>query len=642
MSSLRMSLDDTNFEQLVELARSMLPQYAPRWTDHNLHDPGIMLIELMAWVADQQIYALGRERRDERYGYAALLGLRPHDPHPARGLLWLAGNQPLAQAGALLKRGTAVATARTETPDFIAAHDVYLTRAAIAGMQTVLPDGSAVALAFDAGTPDRPAFVPFSEAAAQGTRLDIKLSGQLLDQAVAGSPCPLSIGVSCVTDNSAALDAQHVAPGRGLLQARMIWNGGAGEAQLRVLHDETGGFLRSGVLLIDIQSLIGVAPVAGFTLQLSLNSDLPLPPQLAALALDVVPVQQQAERDLPQDDVWIGNGLPGQSFQLEAETVPFELLNDDLQVSVGGQGWEQRADFASAGPANQVFVFDRDSRTVRFGNGLNGKAPPSGANVVVTCQICAGTAGNLPAKVTWQVKGIIGSFVNIEPMRGGADRADLAGLRRDSRWRAGTTHPLVTDADLIETALACSDLKVARAEILSAFASDRRAGSAARGRTLIAICGERRADPAVIAESQTWLQALRRRLLPRVPLGDRVTIEAPRYVPIRLSARLAIEQNRDAAGIKARARRLLEARFAIVKRCPDDTPWPLGRDVRANDIAGWLLKLPGVTGVSSLLVGKGQGSPVDAVVKLPRDGLPLLQLGPDDIVIEPAARGARS
>lgn len=92
MSSLRMSLDDTNFEQLVELARSMLPEYAPRWTDHNLHDPGIMLIELLAWVADQQIYALGRERRDERYGYAALLGLRPHGPHPARGLLWLAGN----------------------------------------------------------------------------------------------------------------------------------------------------------------------------------------------------------------------------------------------------------------------------------------------------------------------------------------------------------------------------------------------------------------------------------------------------------------------------------------------------------------------------------------------------------------------
>ncbi len=642
MSSLRMSLDDTNFEQLVELARSMLPEYAPRWTDHNLHDPGIMLIELLAWVADQQIYALGRERRDERYGYAALLGLRPHGPHPARGLLWLAGNQPLAQAGALLKRGATVATSRTESPDFIVAHDVYLTRASIAGMQTVLPDGSAVTLVFDAGSPGRPAFAPFGDVAAQGTRFDIKLSGQLLDQAVAGPPCPLSIGISCATDNSSALDAQHVAPGRGLLQAQMTWNGGAGELQLGVLHDETGGFLRSGVLLIDVEPLIGVTPGTGFTLQLSLDSDLPLPPQLAALALNVVPVEQQAERDLPQDDTWIGNGLPGQTFQLEAETVPFELLNDDLQVTVSGQAWEQCADFALAGPADQVFVFDRDSRTIRFGNGLNGKAPPLGSNVAVTCRVCGGTAGNLPAKVNWQIKGIIGSFVNLEPMRGGSDRADLATLRRDSRRRAGTTHPLVTDADLVEAALACRDLKVARAAVLSEFSSDCRTGSAARGRTLIVICGERRADSAVVAESTTWLQALRRRLLPRVPLGDRVKIEAPRYVPIRLSARLTVAQNRDIAAINARARRLLEARFAIVRTCPDDTPWPLGRDVRANDIAGWLLKLSGVTGVSSLQIGKGEGLPADAVVKLPADGLPQLQLGSDDVAIEPAARGARS
>jgi hypothetical protein len=640
MSSLRMSLDDTNFEQLVELARSMLPEYAPRWTDHNRHDPGIMLIELLAWVADQQIYALGRERRDERYGYAALLGLRPHGPHPARGLLWRAGNQPPARAGMLLKRGATVSTARTESPDFIVEHDVYLTRASIAGMQTVLPDGSAVALAFDAGNPGRPAFAPFGDVAAQGTRFDIKLSGQLLDQAIAGLPCPLSIGISCAADNSSALDDQRVAPGRGLLQARMTWNGGAGEAQLRVLHDETGGFLRSGVLLIDLEPLIGVTPGTGFTLQLSLNADLPLPPQLAALALNVVPVQQEATRDFPQDDVWAGNGLPGQVFQLEAETVPFELLNGGLKVTVSGQAWEQRADFALAGPGDQVFVFDRDSRTVRFGNGINGKAPPPGSNVAATCQICAGTAGNLPAKVNWQVKGVMGSFVNLEPMRGGTDRADLAELRRDSRRRAGTTRPIVTDANLIEAALACRDLKVARAEVLSAFASDCRTGSAARGRTLIVICGERDGDPAVGPERPAWLQALRRRLLPRLPLGDRVLIEAPRYVPIRLSARLTVAQNSAAAGIKARARRLLEARFAIVKTCPDDTPWPLGRDVRANDIAGWLLKLPGVTGVSSLHVGKGQGLPADTVVKLPRDGLPQLQA--DDLAIEPAARGARS
>ena len=37
-----------DFTTLVETARSFIPVIAPDWTDHNLHDPGIMLLELLA------------------------------------------------------------------------------------------------------------------------------------------------------------------------------------------------------------------------------------------------------------------------------------------------------------------------------------------------------------------------------------------------------------------------------------------------------------------------------------------------------------------------------------------------------------------------------------------------------------------
>jgi hypothetical protein len=39
-------LDDKTFEELVEEAKKLIPLYAPEWTDHNLHDPGITFIEL--------------------------------------------------------------------------------------------------------------------------------------------------------------------------------------------------------------------------------------------------------------------------------------------------------------------------------------------------------------------------------------------------------------------------------------------------------------------------------------------------------------------------------------------------------------------------------------------------------------------
>src|ERR1043165_5548089 len=99
MTSLQMSLDDTDFASLFEIARSQIPAVTPQWTDHNVHDPGIMLLELLAWAADQQIYALGRMRADERLGYAALLGLRPRGAQPARGLIW---PNPPAASGSLL------------------------------------------------------------------------------------------------------------------------------------------------------------------------------------------------------------------------------------------------------------------------------------------------------------------------------------------------------------------------------------------------------------------------------------------------------------------------------------------------------------------------------------------------------------
>ncbi|MEZ4496532.1 MAG: hypothetical protein R2845_07095 [Thermomicrobiales bacterium] len=30
----------------------LIPFYAPEWTDHNAHDPGVTLLELFAWLAE--------------------------------------------------------------------------------------------------------------------------------------------------------------------------------------------------------------------------------------------------------------------------------------------------------------------------------------------------------------------------------------------------------------------------------------------------------------------------------------------------------------------------------------------------------------------------------------------------------------
>jgi len=54
------SIDDRNFDDLVREGLSLLPVYAPEWTDHNPSDPGITLVELLAYFSDILLYRLGR------------------------------------------------------------------------------------------------------------------------------------------------------------------------------------------------------------------------------------------------------------------------------------------------------------------------------------------------------------------------------------------------------------------------------------------------------------------------------------------------------------------------------------------------------------------------------------------------------
>src|SRR5258708_39376440 len=88
MKTLAPNLFQRRFQDLVEIGRARLPSLAPEWTDHNAHDPGITLMELLAWVAEAQLYSLSRLRRDERAAYAALLGISPHGTQGSSGLIW--------------------------------------------------------------------------------------------------------------------------------------------------------------------------------------------------------------------------------------------------------------------------------------------------------------------------------------------------------------------------------------------------------------------------------------------------------------------------------------------------------------------------------------------------------------------------
>src|SRR5207244_12739590 len=82
-------LDDRRWADLVAEGRSLIPLYAPGWTDHNVHDPGITLLELLAWVAEMDLYQVNRIPGARVRKLLALAGVTPHPPRPAQTVLAL-------------------------------------------------------------------------------------------------------------------------------------------------------------------------------------------------------------------------------------------------------------------------------------------------------------------------------------------------------------------------------------------------------------------------------------------------------------------------------------------------------------------------------------------------------------------------
>ncbi len=54
------NLDDQRFEDIVREAVGRLPWLCSVWTDHNAHDPGITILELMAWFKETQQYQMNQ------------------------------------------------------------------------------------------------------------------------------------------------------------------------------------------------------------------------------------------------------------------------------------------------------------------------------------------------------------------------------------------------------------------------------------------------------------------------------------------------------------------------------------------------------------------------------------------------------
>lgn len=580
-------LDTIAFDALVDTGRALIPRYAPDWTDHNLHDPGITLLDLLAWVIDQQVYRIGFAGDAHLKAFAALLGVRPEPAQPARGLLWPTGPAPSEQA---LPAGTRAWPVNQPELVFTTAVDVRLSGAAIQTM-TARAAGKAVRV-----TPDGSGIIRLDAATES---LELGLRGPLFAQ---GATEPtLALGLEFAGPLPDLRPDESVPIVFDYRTRDGIWH----RAGARWID---GGAHQSGVALLPVGT--GDDGIDAIRLDLARSPVRALPRRVA---LDVLPLVQV--ETLPAIGLGYGLGLPDLELALGPGALPdAKTARNPLRIRTDEAGgpvaWHRVDDLARSSPQDNVYWVDEARGVIRFGNGVNGRMPPLKAPIDRDAlDITAGVQGNLIAGLTWNVQGVAAtaaSWKNLEPTVGGSDAWDrdalLTALRRRSRARSA----MLEDSELRAAAMALQGFGVERAEVLPRFLPVLPHRSVPGARTLLL-------HPAQgIEGSDAWVDAIERRLTPRRVLGERLSLTAAEPVTIAVSAELLIAAGSDAQSIEDNVRKALKARLSASRKDPAIDPWPGGRPVTIGELEALVAGVDGVIAVPRLRVG-GRGDPPEQV-----------------------------
>ena len=81
------NLDDRKFEDILNEAIRLIPQYCPEWTNFNKSDPGITLLELFSWMTESVIYRLNRVPEKNFLAFLNLMGIDLQPPQPAKAVV---------------------------------------------------------------------------------------------------------------------------------------------------------------------------------------------------------------------------------------------------------------------------------------------------------------------------------------------------------------------------------------------------------------------------------------------------------------------------------------------------------------------------------------------------------------------------
>ena len=611
------NLDNQTFSELFEEARKLIPRYAPEWTDHNLSDPGITLIDLFAWLAEMQLYYLNRVTDEHYLKFLKLLGEAPVPARSARVNVTFTQIQTPPTAVGLLQ-GAQVAATDPDTGRriiFELAESVEVTSLAlkrvVSGYASQWIDHTA------SNDKNGVYYFPFGEEPIVGGT--IHLGFEMEAGAFPGKTDVLIYAYEDgISHAPSVLTRARIIP-----SAEIIWEYWDGTIwrTLDIMHDSTVSLTRTGRLTFmfpeDMKrsTLPGQSESLFWVRSRLLSATYEIPPRIDSMLINTVPA---THGETIYNEMAVSNGLPFQVIPLKykpilAGTVELKILEEDDQW----YRWEAVPDFDASGPEDRHFTVDLEDGNLRFGDDIHGGVPPAAGtgtkNIqVIRYRVGGGETGNIPADDITEIlepNTETLEVTNRRPAAGGAPAESLdeakSRVRRDSKRRTRA----VTVADFEELALQTPGVRLARVKVLPEYHPKLPAIEIPGAVTVVAVpkilSGMNRQLPV---PSDGFLQNIYKYLQSKLLVTTDLHVIAPRFVEVQVTAQIRIEPRKSVERVKMAVVEALRMFIDPLSGGPNQQGWLFGRPVYRSEIYQVIEGVEGVACVDTVTLA-GQGCP---------------------------------
>ena len=597
------NLDDRRFQDLVDDAKRLVQQRCPEWTDHNVSDPGVTLIETFAWMTDQVLYRLNRIPERNYIKFLELIGVRLFPPTAARAAItfWLAGPQP----GTIhIRPGSQAATVRTETDEAIAfttIGDLAIVPCTLSRLASSLAGEKEVSDHTEA-IEARTSFFCFDTVPKPD---DVLLVG--LSEAVPS--CAVTLRFKC------DIDGVGVDPENPPLTWE-AWDGYAWSA-CEVDRDGTGGLNRDGDVVLHVPKSHAVSVIqqqrAGWLRARVLKPEPDQPTYSASpiikglTAFTIGGSAEAVNAELVENELLgASEGVPGQRFALKHHPVVPGGAANILEVSGvdGWQEWKQAQHFVDSTAEDRHFVLDAVSGDVQLGPGVRepdgtfrnyGAVPPKGSRLRLRSYLIGGgQKGNVARNTITVLKSSIPYVSRVQNRRaaeGGVDGEDIEAAKVRGPIVLRTRDRAVTMEDYEHLAREAAP-EVARVRCVTA--GD---GADAGGVRILVVPAAGSNDGRLrfeqLVPSEETLQRIAHRLEDSRVIGTRVLVEPPVYRGVTVVAKLRPRASANPSRLQAEALDALFHYFHPIIGGPDRNGWPFGRPVHVGEVYSVLQGLRG-------------------------------------------------